>query len=37
MNNILILASIACAGIGLPMVSTALICIAIWRWERRRA
>lgn len=36
MPTILILSSILCAGIGLPVVSTALFCVALFLWERRR-
>lgn len=36
MINILILASIACAGLGQPVAATALFCIAAWRFERRK-
>lgn len=37
MNNILILSAIAFAGLRMPMISTALLCIAIYRWESHSA
>lgn len=36
MNTLIILASIACAGLGQPVAATALFCIAAWRFERRK-
>lgn len=37
MNTLIILAAITCAGLGQPMAATAMFCIAVWRWERRKA